>query len=115
MLNVKFPRSLETLDIDVDWMINPEGYSDSEIKHLIEALEKKSIRAERLVLTHLQTKHSLQSEVRKLTQENKALREVVNAKGDLTDIQSLLEQLTATVVTGNYKHGVEDPLNGVSS
>ena len=64
MLGDKFPRSLETLDIKLDDVMNPKCYTEPELKHLVEALEKKAIRAERFVKIYIQTKDQLMTESR---------------------------------------------------
>jgi hypothetical protein len=79
------------------------------LKHLVEALEKKAIRAERFVGSHINSKDGLEAEIRRLNSENKAMREILNKGGDLSAVNNLLEQLTATVVTGNAK-GSDDIL-----
>lgn len=66
MLHDKFPRSLESLKIDVKDIINPTGYSEPEIKLDLEAIEKKAIRIQKFVQVYVQTKDGVLSETRKL-------------------------------------------------
>lgn len=52
-MKTKFPRSLESLDLWGPDMIESDmGFTEPELKHLIEALEKKAIWAERFVLNN---------------------------------------------------------------
>ncbi len=86
MLHDKFPRSIETLDINTDQIFCERGYTEPELKHLVEALEKKAVRAERFVKLYIKTKDKLITENRKLLGENEALREINNSKGELETI-----------------------------
>lgn len=55
ILKTKFPWSLESLDLKGPEIIEGDmGLAEPELKHLIEALEKKAIRAERFVINNTQ-------------------------------------------------------------
>ena len=55
------------------------------------------------------------TENRRISSENKALRDIANAKGDLSHIQKAVEQLAIVIMTGSHNNSYEDPMTGISS
>lgn len=72
-LNQKFPRSLESLNMNVDDILKPMGYSEPEIKMCQDSLDKKASRIYNFVTIYIQTKDELLAENRKIQAENKSL------------------------------------------
>ena len=108
MLNNKFPRSLDSLKVDIINLLSPEMYSDVELIHLVEATEKKAIRADKFVKTHLENREEYISECTRSSKEIKALKDLMKDKQGMDKVYQTLESLCMTVIRRNKTHKLSE-------